>query len=117
MPEALSRGRGRGSAAAGPAGVCGDESVQIQRHRLLDGNERKECNVTGNNHSILARELNATSTERMLRKSYRWSLGQFSFPSADPEGRFPSGNPHEQENTRDRRAQEILSGIVDRNAV
>ena len=88
-PEALSRGRGRGSAAAGPAGVCGDESVPIQRHRLLDRNERKECNATGNNHSILAREFNATSTERMLGKSYRWSLGLFSWPAADREGRFP----------------------------
>jgi hypothetical protein len=88
-PEALSRGRGRGSAAAGPAGVCGDESVPIQRHRLLDRNERKECNATGNNHSIIAREFNATSTERMLGKSYRWSLGLFSWPAADREGRFP----------------------------
>jgi hypothetical protein len=39
--------------------------------------------------SILAREFNATSTERMLGKSYRWSLGLFSWPAADREGRFP----------------------------
>ena len=61
-----------------------------KRHRLLDGNLRKHCNVTGNNHSIPAREFNATRSERTLRKSYLWSLGQFSFPSADPEGRFPA---------------------------
>ncbi len=56
----------------------------------MDVNEWQECNVTGNNHSFLAWEFYATSTERTLHKSYRWSLGLFTFPSADPDGRFPA---------------------------
>ncbi len=56
----------------------------------MDGNEWQECNVTGKNHSIPAWEFYVTSTERTLGKSYRWSLGLFSFPSADQEGRFPA---------------------------
>ncbi len=56
----------------------------------MDGNEWQECNVTGNNRSIPARGFYVTSTERTLCKSHRWSLGLFSFPSADPEGRFPA---------------------------
>ena len=104
-PEALSQGRGRGSAAAGPAGVGGGgaESVgisadtaaapiaaskRLQRERSARG-RRARCRASALpcNHSIPAWEFYVTSTEHTLRQSYRWSIGVFSSPSADPEGR------------------------------
>ncbi len=77
-----------------------------------DCNEWKECNVTGNYHSILAWEFNVISTEQTLRKNLpleQWAVF-FSF-------RRPRGQGlREQENTRTLhlRARGIPSGIVDR---
>ena len=56
----------------------------------MDGNGWQECNATGNSHSIPAWEFYVTGTERTLSKRYRWSPGLVSFPTADPEGRFPA---------------------------
>jgi hypothetical protein len=39
-----------------------------------------------------------TSIEQTLRKNYRWSLGLFSSPSADPEGGYSANKKiHERD--------------------
>jgi hypothetical protein len=56
----------------------------------MDGNESNKSDAAGNNHSIPAWEFYVEGTVRTLSKSYCWNPGLVSFPSADPEGRFPA---------------------------